>query len=143
MTSSSSYVRCRDFLDKVIEFEIESAAFYHRMVEDAPDAAVTDLLTLLERQEATHAMTLREFTPPDENAMIQFAPDLSALMPPAPDASPALAELIEIGIERERLAKEAYLSAARSVSGGFRELLEGLARFEEEHEDRLKSLCNM
>jgi rubrerythrin len=143
MTNSSSYMSCRDFLQAAIVFEEESADFYHRMQAGLPAGAVRELLKLLELQETAHAVTLRGFRPADGDAIIQFALNLASLMEPAPAGEISLSALIELGIERERRAKEAYFAAARSVTGSFREMLEGLARFEEEHEERLKSLQNM
>ncbi len=72
--------------------------------------------------------------------MIQFPPDLLSKMPKAPEGPLGLSDLIELAIDRECIAKEAYLTAARSVTGEFRALVEGFATFEDEHVEKLRSM---
>ncbi len=145
MTNSehSSYITCREFIDRAIEFERDSASFYRALREQVEPGPVCQLLKLLEDQETQHALKLQEWTPPEPEAMMQFPPNLSANTRELPESPVSLSQLIEMAIERERIAKESYLSAARYVTGGFRALVEALAVFEEEHEQKLRSMRNI
>jgi len=71
--------------------------------------------------------------------MIQFAPELSLSMPSPPE-NPGFAEMLRLAIAREEKSARIYRVAAEMTVAGFRELLEGLAGFEEEHERRLRGL---
>ncbi len=141
MTSSSShpYLTCREFLDMAIAFERDSADFY-RDLQNTTEGAARELLAVLERQEREHERVLRQFVPENPNAMIQFPPELGSGLPDAPAAGISVAELLELAIKRERHTIDAYRAAARAVGGPFHDLAEGLANFEEEHEDSLKSM---
>ena len=145
MTSSepSSYMTCREFVDMAIEFERESVVFYQVLQEQVEPGAVAQLLNLLERQEAHHVRKLQEWTPEEPGAMMQFPPDLIGGMPGIPEGALGLSELIELAIERERAAKDIYLSAARSVTGSFRDMVQAFAVFEAEHEEKLRSMRNI
>ncbi|MGA1870865.1 MAG: hypothetical protein ACMUJM_20200 [bacterium] len=54
--------------------------------------------------------------------------------------TPTVAEIIAVGIAREHKSVEIYENSAYMVSGGFKELLMGLRRFERQHEQRLLRL---
>ena len=143
MTNSKplSFMSAREFVARAIAFERESAAFYQAMQDHCQaQPSVSELLRLLANEELKHAGKLTQFKIAEPEAIIQFPPDLSASMPPAPAEEVELAELIELGIKREQISQHMYQHAAQTVTGSFQELLEGLARFEEEHEQRLKSM---
>lgn len=140
MSGSSRYTTCGAFLRTVIEFEHASAAFYRSMQSCCEPGPAQRLLALLERQELEHAETLAGFMPAEPDAMIRLPPDLAAAMPPAPDTAPDLPALFTHAILRERRAQETYEAAARSLGGAFRELMEGLAGFEQEHVTALTEL---
>ncbi len=141
MTSSdgSSYVTCREFVERAIVFEQQSAAFYRAMQTQCTGAA-RELAVLLEKQELAHEQALRGLDLGSLTGIIQFVPDLTAAMPDLPATPCGLAEMIELGVERERRAKEAYHNVARFVTGELQQFIEGLARFEAEHEEQLKSM---
>ncbi len=140
-SNSSSYMSCREFTDMAIELEQESVAFYHDLLAQAEPGATRQLLQLLKQQEARHLRTLQEWTPAEPEALIQFSPEFAANMPRAPGRPMNLSELIELAIERERISKETYRSAARTVTGDFRAMIEAFAVFEEEHEKHMKNNC--
>ena len=144
MTSSDpgSFVSVQAFLDQAIALEVASAAFYGALQLQTSGAA-RELMVMLEKQERAHEAILRGFGAPDTAAMMRFPPDLLAAMPPPPPAGAALETLLDHAIQRERRALELYWQASRQVTGTFKELVEGLARFEEEHEGRLISLRRM
>lgn len=141
MTNSNphAYMTSRDFLEMAIAFEHDSALLYRSMQQDM-EGSFRQLLELLEKQELNHERTLRAFSAPEPDAIIQFPPDLAKAMPPRPEGTMTLRALIDYAIERERRSRDTYHAAAHSVTGAFRELVQGLARFEEEHEDKLKSM---
>lgn len=132
----------QEFITMAIAFEAESARLYADMRAGA-DGSTAQLLKLLERQELEHKRLLEEFDAGDIRGVIQFPPELNAAMPEIPEGTPDLAAFIEFAITREQRAYQAYHAAAQSVSGPFQDLVEGLARFELEHEDRLKGLRNL
>jgi rubrerythrin len=141
MTNSSSpYITSREFLDMAIEFEKDAVRFYSALEKQSTPGAVSQLLSMLKKEEAQHVVALQQWSLAEPNAMMQFPPDLIGKMPEAPDGPISLSELIEVAIERERIAKEAYLAAARSVTGDFRKMIEAFATFEEEHEEKLRSM---
>jgi rubrerythrin len=142
-SESSPYMTCREFIDMAIEFEKESVEFYQALQKQVEPGAVAQLLQLLEQQEAYHVRKLQEWSPAEPEAMMQFSPSLIGNMPKAPDEPVNLSELIELAIERERIAKETYRSAARLVTGDFRAMIEAFAVFEEEHEEKLRSMRNI
>lgn len=144
MTNSEyhAYMTAQEFITMAIELEAESAQLYADMQQEV-DGSTAQLLQLLERQEIEHKNMLERFDATDVRGVIQFPPELSAAMPDTPEGNVDLVSLIEFAIEREQRAYQAYHAAARSVSGPFRDLVEGLARFELEHEDRLKGLRNL
>jgi len=51
-----------------------------------------------------------------------------------------LDELLELAVNREIKAAEIYEGAAGQTRGDLKKLLEGLAVFEREHEERLKKM---
>ena len=144
MTSSSrhAFVSCEEFVKVAIEFEQHSAAFF-RAMQPFAEGTVLQLLKMLERQEMAHEKLLKNFEIPQPNAMMQFVPDMRGVMPELPRGETSLHDLIELAIEKERRTKETYSAAAQFVTGTFRELVEGLAQFEAEHEEQLKSLRNI
>jgi rubrerythrin len=127
-------------LDLAIRFEEESAEFYAGMGESIADASVQELLGNLEAEENDHTRILKEFEPPkDSNIILQFAPELSLSMPVTGD-NPDFGEMLRVAIERERASADIYRRASERTVGAFKELLEGLTSFEEEHERKLKGL---
>jgi len=144
MTSSNSaYITSREFLDMAIELEKDSVSFYQTLEQQVEPGAVSQLLAMLRKEEAQHVATLTNWVLTEPDAMMQFSPDLISQMPDAPEGPLSLSDLIELAIERERIAKEAYLAAARSVTGDFRAMIEAFAVFEEEHEEKLRSMRNI
>ena len=136
-----TYVTPRQFLDLAVEFEGESEAYYRGMMDRAAGDEARQLLDLLARQEHEHARILREFEPPAGGAArLQYAPSLTLSMPRPDSDNPGFDEMLEVAIRREQCSAEIYNKTAAMVRGRFRDLLEGLATFEREHEERLRSL---
>ena len=134
------YVDMRQFMDLAIQFEVESAEFYAKMHIGVEERSVQELLTTLEAEEKDHGRILKEFeAPKDSDSILQFAPELSLSMP-MPKGDPNFAEMLSVAIKREHASAEIYRRASERTSGAFKELLEGLAVFEEEHEQKLRSL---
>ncbi|MBT3382035.1 MAG: hypothetical protein HN742_26090 [Lentisphaerae bacterium] len=144
MTSSdgSAYLTCAEFVQIAIVFEQESAEFFRRL-QGVTSGSARQLAALLEKQEVAHENALRKLDVAGIRDMIQFAPEKPVTIPGLPDGDLPLSDLIELGIERERAAKNTYQNAARFASGAFKNLLEGLVRFEEEHEQKLISMRGM
>ena len=150
MSAAKSFVTMQEFMDLAIQFEVESAGFYRQMAatlidregasEAAADADVIELLAQLETQEREHERILRGFSvATDSETTLQFAPEL-ALSMPSPPGNPGFDEMLEVAIEREHRSAEIYRAASTRTVGDFREMIGGLAGFEDEHEDRLKRL---
>jgi rubrerythrin len=59
---------------------------------------------------------------------------------PVPKDNPDFSEMLSVAIQREQASAQIYRRASERTMGGFKELLEGLAAFEEEHERKLKGL---
>lgn len=146
MTSSrpggGSTVDVAGLLALAVGFEVESAELYEGLVPGAPPGPVRELLELLGRQEREHVRILEEFRPPGGvKGLLQFAPELSLSMPPRPLAATGLEQTLGWALERERATAAIYGAAAGAAGAGpVRGLLEGLARFEQEHVERLVSL---
>jgi rubrerythrin len=144
MTSSDrsrSYVDRKEFVEIAIRFEIDSADFYRDLQGSAADDQARELLRLLEGQERRHEQVLQGFkskTDLSGGEILQFTPDLSLSMPPAPRGKPGFRQLFELAIERERKSEEIYHAASAQVGGDMKALLEGLAAFEREHVLRLQ-----
>jgi len=135
-----TYVTMKEFMDLAIKFEIESADFYVEIKSLVSDDETINLMNKLAAQETDHARILGAYTAPSGDvATFQFGPELSLSMPPAP-AQPTLENMLDVAIERERKSAQIYHAAAGRTSGEFREMIESLAGFEEEHEDRLTRL---
>jgi len=135
-----TYLNMEQFMRLAIEFEAESAAFYRSMQGPELQPEVRELLQLLESQEREHESILRNYdVDPRDPVMIQFAPELSLSMPSPPE-NPDFADMLRLAIAREEKSARIYRIAAEMTVAGFRELLEGLAGFEEEHERRLRGL---
>ena len=114
--------------------------FYRELKTKVEKEEVKSLLELLEAEELKHAKVLIEFEKSDEaEGFIQFPPDVLLSMPAADDPGMGISELLDIAIERERRAALIYGHAASTVAGSFKGLLEGLAAFEKEHEEKLMS----
>jgi len=144
MTSSnSSYMTSREFLKMAIEFEKSAVAFYQSLQEKVDPGAASQLLLMLEKEEAQHVTMLEQWVLGQPEAMIQFPPELTEDMPSVPEGNLSLSDLIDLATERERIAKESYQAAARSVTGEFKAMLEAFAVFEEEHEEKLRSMRNI
>jgi len=142
MTSSreGSYLSVKEFLELVIQFESDAAQFYRELREKLEREEVRELLTILEGEEVRHETVLRDFKQAgDVEGFIQFPPETELSMPAVPDPDTGVDELIDIAIERERRAFLIYKNAATVTAGSFKGLLEGLAAFEKEHEEKLKS----
>jgi len=142
MSSSkkTTYVNMMQFMDLAIQFEIESADFYAQMSSGVNEKSVQELLATLEAQEKDHARILEEYeAPKDSDIILQFAPELTLSMP-TPKGDPDFAEMLSVAINREHVSAEIYRRASERTLGAFKELLEGLAVFEEEHEQKLKRL---
>lgn len=139
-SKKTTYVDMRQFMELAIQFEVESAEFYARMGKAASEKSVQELLTTLKAQENDHARILKEYeAPKDSNIILQFAPELSLSMP-VPKDSPDFNEMLTVAIQRERASADIYRRASERTVGAFKELLEGLAVFEQEHEQKLKQL---
>jgi rubrerythrin len=139
-SKKTTYVDMAEFMDLAIRFETESAEFYASMGKIATDKSVQELIGTLETEENDHARILKEYeAPKDSNIILQFAPALSLSMP-MPGEDPGFSEMLGVAIERERASAEMYRRASQRTVGAFRELLEGLTAFEEEHERKLKGL---
>jgi len=142
MTNSSDggYLDVKEFLELVVGFERTAALFYRDLRAKAERQEVKSLLELLEAEELKHAKVLQDFEKTDEaEGFIQFPPEMSLSMPAADDPDMGITELLDIAIERERRAALIYEHAASMVTGSFKVLLEGLAAFEKEHEEKLMS----
>jgi rubrerythrin len=138
--SKKTYLNMEQFMRLAIEFEVESAAFYRSMLGPELDGEVQDLLQQLEVQEREHESVLRNYeADPRSPVMIQFAPELSLSMPSPPE-NPDFAAMLRLAIAREEKSARIYRVASEMTVAGFRELLEALAGFEEEHERRLRGL---
>jgi rubrerythrin len=139
-SKKTTYVDMGQFMDLAIRFEVESAEFYASMAKAVDEKSVQELMGTLEDQENDHARVLREYeAPKDSNIILQFAPELSLSMP-LPDDNPGFTEMLGVAVERERASAEIYQRASERTMGAFKELLEGLASFEQEHEQKLKGL---
>lgn len=144
MTSSNrNFVTLAEFLELAIGFEAASAEFYRAVRALVPegDETTRELLNLLIREETEHRKRLQQFKAGDAHTqMLQFSPELSLSMPALPDEPPGLDACIAIGLVREQKSVEVYTNAASMTSGAFRELLQGLAAFERQHVEKLRSL---
>ena len=124
-----------------IRFEQASAAYYRDMLSKASQREVKELLMLLEQQELAHERILKEYEiPTDTTYVMQFPPSFNLSMPVPDSDDPSYNEMLEVAIQREKKSCELYKKAAGFVTGDFSKLLEGLATFEKEHEEKLKSL---
>jgi rubrerythrin len=139
-SKKTTYVNMQELMDLAIRFEDESAAFYAQMRNCTEEKSVRDLLKTLQEQEEEHARLLRESEmPKDRDIILQFAPELSLSMP-MPGDNPGFDQMLSVAIERERVSVRIYRRASERTLGEFKEMLEGLALFEEEHERKLKAL---
>lgn len=135
-----NYLTMQQFMDVAIQFEVESAEYYHQMATMVSDGEIVELLARLEEQEREHERILKAYNAPDEVATtFQFAPELATAMP-SPSENPDFSEMLSVAIARERKAADIYRAASLRTVGAFREMIEGLAGFEEEHEARLRLL---
>ena len=143
MTSSNrNYLSARELIALAVDFEQESAEFYRNIQEYQLDESTRQLAELLEKQEWSHRKMLQEYDISDTEEYLQFPPEFSLAMPALEKENPTLEELLALAIEREIMAKEIYQNSAAQTKGSLKDLLHGLAVFEEEHESRLKSLQN-
>jgi len=139
--SSGTYLNMEQFMRLAIDFEADSAAFYRSMQRPELEAPVHGLLQRLEREEREHERILRDYEMDrSDPVVLQFAPELSLSMP-TPSAEPDFRELLQVAIEREEKSARIYRMTAEMTVGAFRELLESLAAFEEEHERKLRGLA--
>lgn len=140
MSAAKSYLTMREFIDLAIEFEESSAELYRRMQAEAKDDTVKELLKKLEADEVEHKRILASFTEyGPEDQRLQFAPEMEKAMPQVP-ANANYGQLLDSAIDREVKSYELYTWTAGLVKGAFKELLEGLAKFEKVHEVSLKKL---
>lgn len=138
--SKENFLSIAEFLKLAVEFEEDSAAFYRVMLKKNLAEPVKALAELLEKQEEAHAKLLREYDAGNSRAFIQFPPEFKLSMPDKYDEGMSIADLISLAINREVHAEAMYNNAAASVSGDFKEFIKGLAVFEAEHAERLRSL---
>ena len=146
MTSSKpmhdqNFITVKELINIAIDFEIESAEFYRNLQSMTEDDNVLEVLRLLEKQEVSHEKILREYEiGPSPHEILQFGPSFSLAMPKAPTERIELFELLEIALERETKAEKIYSNSANMVKGELSKFLEGLATFEREHVERVRSL---
>lgn len=138
--SNKNYLSIKEFISLAGQFEKDSAEFYKKLQEQDLSDPVRELAVLLERQELSHQKILLEYEAPDETAYIQFAPEFTLMMPVLDKEKPTVREFIELAIAREIKAREIYENAETMAKGDFRDLIHGLAIFEKEHEQKLKSI---
>ena len=139
--SEKNFVTIEEFINIAIQFEIDSAEFYRGTREQVTDENAREVLILLEKEEIGHQKTLIKFDIGEEkHGILQFPPSLSLSMPEIESETPEMDAILEIGLARERKAVEIYENAASMVSGKFRDLLVGLANFEKQHVEKLRSL---
>ena len=138
MGKSGTYVTMAEFIQKAVQFEIESAEFYHDLrSRDLPEEAA-EVLEALENQERAHAESLQGMNVSEGSTLtLQFGPTLGLSMPPAP-SEPTLSALFDVAIEREEKSARIYEYASDFARGKFKELLLSLAEFEESHKRKLK-----
>ena len=137
---SSSYVSISEFVNKAIEFEIESAEFYRDLAAKVSEPKSAEALREFEVQERAHASTLRSYSlPEDSGARLQFGPSLTLSMPPTPEDT-GVESLFTLAIERERKSAKLYDYASDLAVGDFKQVLISLADFERGHEEDLKVL---
>ncbi len=140
-SDTDNYVTGKEFLERAIQFEIDSADLYRSMQSVSLDATVNELLKILEKEEVYHEKRLRKQAETvSDDSILQFPPDISLTMPVIATQQPTLQELIAYALEREKQSVKMYHSVADMVLGDFKELLEGLATFEQNHVEKLKSL---
>ena len=136
-----NFITVEELFDIAIEFEIESAEFYRKLQAVTDDDNVLEVLKLLEKQEVSHEKILREYEiGPSPHEILQFGPSFTLAMPQAPTQQIGLFELLDIALERETKAESIYTNSASMVKGELAKFLEGLATFEREHVERVKSL---
>lgn len=141
MDSNRHFINVRELMDLAIRFEEDSIRYYRDMRDRTENRKALSLLKVLEKQEAEHRDTLRNFKlGPGPYAMLQYGPDFSLTMPVVEQDTPGLMELVDVAIEREVLSVRIYRHTADQVFGDLAQLLERLAGFEEEHERKLKNL---
>ena len=138
--SKGNFLSIADFLKLAVEFEEDSAAFYRAMLTRNLSEPVRALAVLLERQEEAHAKILREYEIGENKAFLQFSPEFKLSMPDQYEEDLSVSELIALAIDRELHAEALYNNTASLVSGSFKEFIMGLALFEKEHVERLRSL---
>ncbi len=141
INSKKNFVTIEEFVQLAIQFGENSADFYSKMQALVKNESARKLLKLLEKEEMKHVNILKEFTvKEDKDSVLQFLPSFLRSMPAMKSEHPEMEEIIEVVIERERKAVEIYENTASMVSGNFKELLIGLARFERQHEEKLRRL---
>ncbi len=140
INSKGNFLSIADFLELAVEFEEDSAAFYRGMLTRKLADPVRALAVLLEKQEEAHAKILREYEVGESKAFLQFPPEFKLSMPDQYEEGLSVSALIALAIDREVHAEALYNNAAASVSGSFKEFIRGLALFEKEHVERLRSL---
>ncbi len=138
--SKDNFLSIVDFLKLAVEFEEDSALFYRKMLTSNLAEPVKALAELLEKQEEAHAKILREYDVGENRAFLQFPPDFKLSMLDQYRDGLSVGELIALAIDREVHAEKMYSNAAASVSGSFKEFIGGLAFFEAEHAEKLRSL---
>lgn len=136
-----NFLAMSEFIELAIQFEIESAEFYHTLLAKTGRKNVINLLKILAAQEMEHAQILKNYDYYKvSDSILQFGPSLSLSMPAPTTEAPSFAELLTLAIARERTSGEIYQHAADLMSGEFKVLLNGLANFEREHEKKLQAL---
>ena len=140
MSDSKTYLTMKQFLDKSITFEEESAEYYADLSAKVDDADGVKLLREIEKQERWHAETLKNYTVPEgDDSRLQFGPTLSASMPEKPRGED-VNTLLTHAIEREIKSARLYDFASDLATGAFKQLLQSLGDYERSHEQDLKLL---
>ena len=141
MTSSDkNFLTAKEFIKLAADFEGESAEYYRKMQNYELDESVRQLAELLEKQELSHKKILEKYELSEKEGYLQFSMEFSKSMPVLKNDNPSVEELILIALARETKSKEIYDNSAALANGKFKELLKGLANFEQEHISRLQSL---
>jgi rubrerythrin len=140
--SDPNFIDVEELMRIAIDFEEDSIQFYRRMRGKTDDAQVTDVLTMLEKQEVSHKEILQDYElGPGPYAVLQYGPSFSLSMPMVSEEEDlSLASLLDIAVGRETRSAQIYQRSSELVKGKLSELLMQLAGFEREHEEKLISL---
>ncbi|MBD3308081.1 hypothetical protein GF348_16985 [candidate division KSB3 bacterium] len=138
--SHKTYTSIPEFLELAIQFEVDSAHFYEALQQKVSNPQAQDVLEMLAKEEVQHQQTLQAYEVKDKSGFLQFAPSLTALMPPVPEELPGVDECLTLALAREQKSVEIYENTAGMTTGDFREILLGLANFERQHIEKVTML---